>query len=649
MVATVNASTSSGVIVTSDTSGVLQLQTASTTAVTIDTSQNVGVGVTPSAWGSGYKALQVFGGSVMANTTYLQVGANNYFNGTNDIYINTGYAVQYQQNLGKHIWLTAPSGTAGNAITFTQAMTLDASGNLGIGTSSPSAKLDVSGGSLRINEDGAGTHVLSLRSFYAGVAPAINVLTNDPLLFLTNNTEQMRLTSTGLGIGTSSVQEKLTVAGAGLFQGALSAYRTSGVGLDYFSNTARFWSFGPNTSTASGMTFNNVSSNGSVSQTLTYDSAGNLGLGVTPSAWLSTTKVAQIGQGAVLFGRTASNQVQFGSNFYIDTSAVTRYINTDFASKYVQDSGQHQFFTAASGTGGAALASFTQAMTLNASGQLGIGTTSPASALDVQAAQTVLGLTSTTGTNAVYTAYKNNSGSTAFYIGIDNSTGSNFTGTGYAPFLWSQNAYPIIFGTSNGERMRIDSSGNLLVGVTSGTSNQIDKNIQNEYSLYVRNTATANTYGIKSSFPNVSPNGAGNQFLICSDSSANRLIIYSNGGIANYSANNVNLSDRREKTNFAPSKSYLNVICAIPVQTFNYVDQNRKTDDGLTLGVVAQDVQAVAPELVMESNWADKGQEPKMRLSIYQTDLQYALMKCIQELSAQVTELKAEVQALKGA
>ena len=135
MVATVNASTSSGVIVTSDTSGALALQTASTTAVTIDTSQNVGVGVTPSAWGSGYKALQVFGGSVMANTTYLQVGANNYFNGTNDIYINTGYAVQYQQNLGKHIWLTAPSGTAGNAITFTQAMTLNASGNLTFGTS----------------------------------------------------------------------------------------------------------------------------------------------------------------------------------------------------------------------------------------------------------------------------------------------------------------------------------------------------------------------------------------------------------------------------------------------------------------------------------------------------------------------------------
>jgi hypothetical protein len=45
----------------------------------------------------------------------------------------------YGQTSGQHQWYTAPSGTAGNAITFTQAMTLNASGNLGIGTTSPSA------------------------------------------------------------------------------------------------------------------------------------------------------------------------------------------------------------------------------------------------------------------------------------------------------------------------------------------------------------------------------------------------------------------------------------------------------------------------------------------------------------------------------
>ena len=84
------------------------------------------------------------------------------------------------------------------------------------------------------------------------------------------------------------------------------------------------------------------------------------------------------------------------------------------------------------------------------------------------------------------------------------------------------------------------------------------------------------------------------------------------------------------------------------MQTFNYIDQNMEEDGGLTLGVVAQDVQAVAPELVVETNIGTPD-EPKMRLSIYQTDLQYALMKCIQEQQALITQLQADVAALKGA
>jgi hypothetical protein len=147
-------------------------------------------------------------------------------------------------------------------------------------------------------------------------------------------------------------------------------------------------------------------------------------------------------------------------------------------------------------------------------------------------------------------------------------------------------------------------------------------------------------------FANASPNNTGAEFLYCSDSVGERASIRSNGGIANYSGNNVNLSDRREKTNFAPAGEYLSKICAIPVQTFNYIDQS-EDDPGLTLGVVAQDVQAVAPELVMESNWGTKD-DPKMRLSIYQTDLQYALMKAIQELKSELDTVKAELATMKG-
>jgi len=156
---------------------------------------------------------------------------------------------------------------------------------------------------------------------------------------------------------------------------------------------------------------------------------------------------------------------------------------------------------------------------------------------------------------------------------------------------------------------------------------------------YLGNT-NASPYGNQIKYSAASPNGTGNEFIYCADSTTLRMSVRSNGGIANYTANNVILSDRREKTNFTPATPYLDKICAIPVQTFNYIDQNLEEDGGLTLGVVAQDVQAVAPELVSEGNWGTK-EEPKMRLEIYQTDLQYALMKALQELKAEFDAYKA--------
>jgi hypothetical protein len=199
------------------------------------------------------------------------------------------------------------------------------------------------------------------------------------------------------------------------------------------------------------------------------------------------------------------------------------------------------------------------------------------------------------------------------------------------------------------QAMTLDASGNLLVGTTSGSFSTFVKDLNGNAAFGVTNSGNSTPNGVNINFSAAAPNDASSNFLIAYDTVNTKARIYSNGGIANFSANNVNLSDRREKTNFAPAKSYLDVICAIPVQTFNYIDQNLEEDAGLTLGVVAQDVQAVAPELVMESDWAAKGKDPKIRLSIYQTDLQYALMKCIQEQQALITQLTARITALEGA
>jgi hypothetical protein len=96
---------------------------------------NVGIGVTPSAWvSSGGPTLQLGGanGAIAANAQYLNITSNAYYS-SGYKYIGTGNAASYAQEAGKHVWYTAPSGTAGNALTFTQAMTLDALGNLLVG------------------------------------------------------------------------------------------------------------------------------------------------------------------------------------------------------------------------------------------------------------------------------------------------------------------------------------------------------------------------------------------------------------------------------------------------------------------------------------------------------------------------------------
>lgn len=96
---------------------------------------NLGLGVTPSAWNT-VKAFQFGNASVYGNGTADASFSQNAFYQTGWKYIGSAAASQYQQNSGAHAWYNAPSGTAGNAISFTQAMTLDASGNLLVGATS---------------------------------------------------------------------------------------------------------------------------------------------------------------------------------------------------------------------------------------------------------------------------------------------------------------------------------------------------------------------------------------------------------------------------------------------------------------------------------------------------------------------------------
>ena len=116
----------------------------------IDASGNLGLGVTPSASNACNNFQIGPNGDTLSSrisVPQLAISSNAVGNWYAATYKVNGYATQYTQqgNDGTHAWFTAASGTAGNAITFTQAMTLDASGGLktlntiGVGNTNPAA------------------------------------------------------------------------------------------------------------------------------------------------------------------------------------------------------------------------------------------------------------------------------------------------------------------------------------------------------------------------------------------------------------------------------------------------------------------------------------------------------------------------------
>jgi hypothetical protein len=203
--------------------------------------------------------------------------------------------------------------------------------------------------------------------------------------------ERARIISNGdFGIGTASPTAKLTVSG----QTVRISYATSN--LNELFPTYSFYNSGNSVELASivsgtgsaannGVLTFNVASGGTNAERMRLDSAGNLGLGVTPSAWLAGSQALQNGGGSIFQYDNA--RIFVGQNTYIDSAAADRFIGNGYATRYRQFQGEHAFFvsTVSNSSGAGASQSLTQAMTLDASGNLGVGATSPNNKLTVQA------------------------------------------------------------------------------------------------------------------------------------------------------------------------------------------------------------------------------------------------------------------------
>jgi hypothetical protein len=452
------------------------------TRMTLDASGNLGLGVTPSAM-SAVSGIELVQGSqiasrILANVPQLYISSNIAGDSYAPTYKVNGYATQYrlQGYDGSHAWYIAPSGTAGNAISFTQAMTLNASGNLGLGVTSPSAKLQIKQSSsnwydgIRVFDGSSNTWVGIGNTGSAAVLSSSYDNTGSflPLAFYTSDSEKMRLNASGnLSIGNTNNTYKLDVTGTARFTNTVrvdgtsssrisleSNYSGGNVGIALFntSGTENIWLNAANgslnctgpvnggaatfsSSVAVGGTIPATSGKLSVlTSTSTLGATADLGLLISNDG--SAGKLAQIG-----FGYSESR-----------SAAVIGGVISNGGGATTSD----LFFATRSTTTGSDAP--TERMRITSAGNVGIGTTSPSAPLTV-AGNISLGNRASSGTSYIGKLREDNGGiANAYGIGFVNS---DVNGAGYIEF------YTTPVGGSGSTKMTLTGAGNLEIATGS--------------------------------------------------------------------------------------------------------------------------------------------------------------------------------------
>jgi hypothetical protein len=450
MVASINASLSSGIVTTADNSGYLQLQTGNTAALTIDTSQNVGIGTASPS----YK-LDIVGDIRLQGTDkklYFDTtgsSASNYVGITNTyyttLYCGRGSTAQLDLTNSATILFSTSS---------LERMRIDSVGDVGIGTTDPLTKLHINQNTTTPTAAPSATNL-----FITGADASNNYTVLD-------------------GYGSASgyigrrAQGTLASPTAVVAGNALGQIGGRGYGTTGFStaNKAQIVLYAAETWTDSAqgtyLSFHTTANGGTtMTEKMVLDNAGNVGIGTTsPSAGY---KVDVANSGDIKFLVRSTTNATTGNSAYTLQSAS----GADWLLQTGYDmSNAIRFYDQTAGA---------ERMRIDSSGNVGIGTSSP----------------STYGALTVrkYITSGSQNYAASFSDTINATLGIGFT-SGFANFVSDAGQ---AFYTSSTERMRIDSS-----GYVQGTVNGLSAGRMLAYQYYRLNAgyAGSNATGAQSLF-----------------------------------------------------------------------------------------------------------------------------------------------------
>ena len=369
--------------------------TSNSEKMRLNPSGNLGLGVTPSAdiWTS-FKGIQIntWGGGIFSGSAVTNFVHNNYYDGTNIKYFRNGSAALYQQNGNIHIWYNAPSGTAGNTISFTQAMTLNASGNLSIGNTNDSFKLDVTGtlrttGNITLG-NGLSERILSASSYiemYNASTGDMTLFSGFPgasIKFCTNNSSTPKLTIASTGAATFSSSVTANFYDGEIFRVITSSTLRGGIGTGS-------WAFGDGTTDMALYSQAAVKIGAGGTQKMVITSAGNVGIGTTSpdmllsvrgtdstavsssTFWSYSFKGAELSNLSNTVNTVTGLALSGGSN-RTSISAIGNILES-------ASLGALAFFTGGSGLSN----TVPERMRITSGGNVGIGTSSPYGKLDI--------------------------------------------------------------------------------------------------------------------------------------------------------------------------------------------------------------------------------------------------------------------------